>query len=546
MSAPPVTIPSARRPCFRCCSAWWSPALRGWPACRSSTWPPAPRPTRRSSRRPAPRRPGTTLVTDEQTGGRGRLGRTWLSEPGRGSHLLGARCGRALAPAQGHLLALATGVAVAEVLEEGFGLQGQVTLKWPNDVLLGRQEGVRHPAGGLRRRGPHPLGGRRHRAQRQQRAARACSRSLPPEQGRGMAGPAAAGLPEGAPGASGTARATSGGASRAAHLLVDRVWTGPARYPAFWPSGAGATRSPAGRWKSSPGRTDRNWWPRARRPASGRRGSCWCGATAGTLLEVFAGDVSVTAPRRRVFDRGRRPWLDCGGGPTREGWSDEGVSTAGRSGPLRRGAEGRRSSSPASASWRPRPGCRCPSIPCPSPCRPWPCCSSAARWARPWASPPLPAISLWAPLGAPVFHGGLGGVLVLAGPTGGYLVGFIPAVFLMGWAARAGRPPGRARRVAPAAAVTAAAHPGRWARSWPARPSTRSASPGWPCSPAWAWSERWPWDSVPFLLGDAAQGGGGRGSRLPRRPGALAVEALPLLRGRPLMLRRGAAKGHGA
>ncbi len=39
--------------------------------------------------------------------------------------------------------------------------------------------------------------------------------------------------------------------------------------------------------------------------------------------------------------------------------------------------------------------------------------------------------------GAPVFHGGLGGVLVLAGPTGGYLVGFLPAVFLMGWAARA-------------------------------------------------------------------------------------------------------------
>ena len=46
-------------------------------------------------------------------------------------------------------------------------------------------------------------------------------------------------------------------------------------------------------------------------------------------------------------------------------------------------------------------------------------------------------------LGAPVFHGGLGGMLVLAGPTGGYLVGFLPAVFLMGWAARlAGPTPG--------------------------------------------------------------------------------------------------------
>jgi biotin transport system substrate-specific component len=46
-------------------------------------------------------------------------------------------------------------------------------------------------------------------------------------------------------------------------------------------------------------------------------------------------------------------------------------------------------------------------------------------------------------LGAPVFHGGLGGVLVLAGPTGGYLLGFLPAVFLMGWAARLAAGPGR-------------------------------------------------------------------------------------------------------
>ncbi len=45
--------------------------------------------------------------------------------------------------------------------------------------------------------------------------------------------------------------------------------------------------------------------------------------------------------------------------------------------------------------------------------------------------------------GAPVFHGGLGGPAVLAGPTGGYLVGFLPAVLLMGlaadWALRGAR-----------------------------------------------------------------------------------------------------------
>ena len=34
--------------------------------------------------------------------------------------------------------------------------------------------------------------------------------------------------------------------------------------------------------------------------------------------------------------------------------------------------------------------------------------------------------------GAPVFHSGLGGPAVLAGPTGGYLLGFVPAAFATG------------------------------------------------------------------------------------------------------------------
>lgn len=38
--------------------------------------------------------------------------------------------------------------------------------------------------------------------------------------------------------------------------------------------------------------------------------------------------------------------------------------------------------------------------------------------------------------GAPVFHNGLGGFAVFAGPTGGYLVGFLAAAFVMGTAVR--------------------------------------------------------------------------------------------------------------
>ncbi|MBN1631622.1 MAG: biotin--[acetyl-CoA-carboxylase] ligase [Thermoleophilia bacterium] len=79
---------------------------------------------------------GTALVADEQTGGRGRLGRTWVSRRGQDltfSVLLRPNLG----PAQAHLLSLAAALAVAEVLEDLEGLEGRVAIKWPNDVLMG-------------------------------------------------------------------------------------------------------------------------------------------------------------------------------------------------------------------------------------------------------------------------------------------------------------------------------------------------------------------------------------------------------------------------
>ena len=38
--------------------------------------------------------------------------------------------------------------------------------------------------------------------------------------------------------------------------------------------------------------------------------------------------------------------------------------------------------------------------------------------------------------GAPIFHNGVGGTMIVVGPTGGYLAGFVPAAFLMGLASR--------------------------------------------------------------------------------------------------------------
>jgi BirA family biotin operon repressor/biotin-[acetyl-CoA-carboxylase] ligase len=78
---------------------------------------------------------GAVVVTDRQTRGRGRLDRTWLSEPGK-DLTFSVLLRPSLAPAQAQLMSLAAGLAVAEVLEGRLGLRGTVGLKWPNDVLL--------------------------------------------------------------------------------------------------------------------------------------------------------------------------------------------------------------------------------------------------------------------------------------------------------------------------------------------------------------------------------------------------------------------------
>lgn len=77
---------------------------------------------------------GTIVVAEEQTGGRGRLGRTWHSPSGLGiwsSVILRPQI--PLQKASG--LSLLAALAVAHVAQSELGLK--VDLKWPNDGLIG-------------------------------------------------------------------------------------------------------------------------------------------------------------------------------------------------------------------------------------------------------------------------------------------------------------------------------------------------------------------------------------------------------------------------
>ncbi|QKS28049.1 MAG: biotin--[acetyl-CoA-carboxylase] ligase [Candidatus Accumulibacter similis] len=77
---------------------------------------------------------GSLLIADDQTAGRGRRGRSWLSSPSAGlTFSLLWRFAGTVARLAG--LSLAVGLAVARALER-LGATG-VGLKWPNDILLG-------------------------------------------------------------------------------------------------------------------------------------------------------------------------------------------------------------------------------------------------------------------------------------------------------------------------------------------------------------------------------------------------------------------------
>jgi len=81
-------------------------------------------------------RSGTIVVAEEQTAGRGRLQRQW--EAPVGEALLVSIILKAPFPFAPMQLPMLAGVATAQALERfAPALQGQIGLKWPNDVLLG-------------------------------------------------------------------------------------------------------------------------------------------------------------------------------------------------------------------------------------------------------------------------------------------------------------------------------------------------------------------------------------------------------------------------
>jgi BirA family biotin operon repressor/biotin-[acetyl-CoA-carboxylase] ligase len=79
---------------------------------------------------------GAVAVCEEQTAGRGRLGREWQAP--RGSAILASTLLRPPAGRRIAELALVGGVAAANTVEAALQLSAQI--KWPNDVLVNRRK----------------------------------------------------------------------------------------------------------------------------------------------------------------------------------------------------------------------------------------------------------------------------------------------------------------------------------------------------------------------------------------------------------------------
>jgi BirA family biotin operon repressor/biotin-[acetyl-CoA-carboxylase] ligase len=86
---------------------------------------------------------GTVVAADEQTAGRGRLGRRWFAPPG--TCLLCSILFRPdLSPGQGHALTTLCTLAASDAVLAVSGLRAW--LKWPNDLIIKSRDSGLHPA----------------------------------------------------------------------------------------------------------------------------------------------------------------------------------------------------------------------------------------------------------------------------------------------------------------------------------------------------------------------------------------------------------------
>jgi BirA family transcriptional regulator, biotin operon repressor / biotin---[acetyl-CoA-carboxylase] ligase len=78
--------------------------------------------------------PGLVVVADEQSAGRGRLGRTWVAPVGA-SLLVSALLDGDAPPEARHLALVAAALAAVDAVDEHCGFRPR--LKWPNDLVVG-------------------------------------------------------------------------------------------------------------------------------------------------------------------------------------------------------------------------------------------------------------------------------------------------------------------------------------------------------------------------------------------------------------------------
>lgn len=77
---------------------------------------------------------GTVIISEEQTAGKGRLSRPWISTARKGIWM-SVISRPELTPQQAPQMTLVAAVAVTRAIEEVVGIQAQI--KWPNDIFVG-------------------------------------------------------------------------------------------------------------------------------------------------------------------------------------------------------------------------------------------------------------------------------------------------------------------------------------------------------------------------------------------------------------------------